>query len=135
MPRQVELSNIEIYEHCMLDIQTGHKEFYKKNKINKFTGLYFRDEHNFFAIYPSATGPIMYYEGREYTLKPSLHVHVKKMGDWREFRIEEYDICIPYRTSKYIGFDAWSEEEDVDLFYQIAQSYRDEAYYKKFSDI
>ena len=55
------------------------------------------------------------------------------MGDWREFHIEEYNINIKYRTSQYIGFDVWSEEEDVDLFYQIKQSYKHEEYYKKFT--
>ena len=55
------------------------------------------------------------------------------MGDWREFHIEEYDIRIRYRTSSYIGFDVWSEEEDVDLFYQIEQSYKNDEYYKKYT--
>ena len=40
-----------------------------------------------------------------------------------EFRIEEYDIYIKYRTSSYIGFDVWSNEGDVDLYYQIEQFY------------
>lgn len=38
-----------------------------------------------------------------------------------------------YRTSPYIGFDVWSDEEDVDLFYQIEQSYQNDDYYKRFT--
>lgn len=130
----IELSNIEIYEHCILDIRTGKKDFNKdKKKIPNFTGLYFKDEKNFFAIYPTENGPIMYYGDKEYPLNKKLHIKLKKMGDWREFSIEDYDIHIRYRTSKYIGFDVWSEEEDVDLFYQIEKYYKSDEYYKKFT--
>ena len=62
-----------------------------------------------------------------------MHISLKKMGKQREFCIEEYHICIKYRTSPYIGFDVWSDEEDVDLFYQIEQSYKNDEYYKKFT--
>lgn len=130
----IELYNIEIYEHCMLNIETGEKKFSKgKKQIPRFIGLYFRDEDTFFGLYPTRKGPIMYYEGKEYPLEKTLHISLKKMDKLREFCIEEYGICIKYHTSPYIGFDVWSEEEDVDLFYQIEQSYKDDAYYKKFT--
>ena len=130
----IELSNIEIYEHCILNLRTGEKEYnIGKKKIPHFTGVYFKDENTFFALYPSEDGPMMYYQEKEYQLKKDLHIFIKKMGDWREFSIQEYEINIKYRTSKYIGFDVWSEEEDVDLFYQIEQSYKKEEYYRKFT--
>jgi len=130
----IELSNIEIYEHCILDIRTGKKDFNKdKKKFPYFTGLYFKDNNTFFAIYPTKSGPIMYYAGKEYSLNKDLHIKLTKMGEWREFCIEDYDIHIKYRTSKYIGFDVWSEEEDVDLFYQIEKYYKSDEYYKKFT--
>lgn len=130
----IELTNIEIHEHCMLDIITGEKEYNKgKKKIPYFTGLYYKDESIFFAIYPTSNGPIMYYNQKEYPLRKELHISLKKMGEWREFSIQEYNIHLRYRTSKYIGFDVWSEEEDVDLFYQIQQSYQKDEYYKKFT--
>lgn len=135
MTSQRELKNVEIGEYCTLDVSTGRKDFYKKSKIQDFTGLYYRDKYNFFGIYPSYLGPIMYYQGKEYQLFPYLHITVKKMGDWRIFNIEEYNIHIRYRTSKYIGFDVWSQEEDVDLFYQIEQSYKKQEYYDKFTKI
>lgn len=75
----------------------------------------------------------MYYGGNEYPLNKKLHIKLRKMGEWREFCIEDYDIHIKYRTSKYIGFDVWSEEEDVDLFYQIEKYYKSDEYYKKFT--
>jgi len=95
--------------------------------------LYFKDENTFFALYPTENGPTMYYKGKEYPLKKDLHISLKKMGKQREFRIEEYNICIQYRTSPYIGFDVWSEEKDVDLFYQIEQSYKNDEYLKSFT--
>lgn len=130
----IELSNIEIYEHCMLNISTGEKEYSKdKKKIPYFTGLYFKDSDTFFALYPTQNGPMMYYQGKEYPLKNDLHIHLTKMETSREFCIEEYNICIQYHSSPYIGFDIWSDEEDVDLFYQIEKSYKKEEYYKKFT--
>lgn len=130
----IELSNIEIHEHCMLNKRTGEREYNKgKKQMPYFTGLYFKAENTFFALYPTENGPIMYYEGKEYPLKKDLHICLTKTEKSREFRIEEYNICIKYRTSPYIGFDVWSNEEDVDLFYQIEQSYKNDEYYKKFT--
>lgn len=130
----IELSNIEIYEHCILNIRTGEKQYNKgKKEMPYFTGLYFKDKDTFFALYPTESGPIMYYEGKEYPLRQDLHIGLTKTKELRMFCIEEYDICIKYRTSQYIGFDTWSEEKDVDLFYQIEQSYKDIEYYKKFT--
>nr|MCR5836967.1 hypothetical protein [Lachnospiraceae bacterium] len=62
----IELSNIEINEFCRLDKSTSEKEFYNKKKIHSFTGLYYKEEDLFFALYPTESGPMMYYEGKEY---------------------------------------------------------------------
>ena len=130
----VELSNIEIHEHCMLNRITGEREYNNgKKQMPYFTGKYFKEENIFFALYPTDNGPIMYYEGKEYPLKKDLHIYLTKTEKSREFRIEEYNICIQYRTSQYVGFEVWSDEKDVDLFYQIEQSYKDNEYYKKFT--
>ncbi len=130
----IELSNIEIHEHCMLNIRTGKKEYNKgKKQIPYFTGVFFKNDDVFFALYPTENGPIMYFEGKEYPLKKDLHIGLKKIEKSREFYIEEYNMYIKYATSPYIGFDAWSEETDVDLFYQIEQSYKNDEYYKKFT--
>ena len=130
----VELRNIEIYLCCKLDVSTGEKSYYSLSEKTKgFTGLYFEDDNNFFAIYPTKNGPIMYYEGKQYPLHKDLHIKVIKQGKLRDFFIEEYDIDIKYHTSKYLNFDVWSTEMDVDLFYQIEQSYKDDEYYKKFT--
>lgn len=131
---KVELSNIEIHEHCMLNTTTGEKEYNKgKKQLPYFTGLYFKDNNTFFALYPTENGPVMYYREKEYPLNKTLHISLTKTENFREFCIEEYNICIKYRISQYIGFDVWSNEEDVDLFYQIKQFYKDDEYYKKFT--
>jgi hypothetical protein len=129
----VELSNVEIYQHCLLNKITGEKKYHKKKRIHFFTGLYFEDDNVFFAIYPTPNGPTMYYEKKEYLLYKELHIALKKEGKIRIFSIEEYDIHIEYLASPYIGFDVWSEEEDVDLLYQIAKYYKDDKYYEKFT--
>lgn len=82
---------------------------------------------------PTSNGLIMYYEGKEYPLKKDLHIAFIKRENLREFQIEEYNICVQYCASPYIGFDAWSDEIDVDLFYQIQQSYKNDDYYRKFT--
>ncbi len=131
----IELSNVEIYEHCMLNVRTGEKEYNKgKKRMPYYMGEYFRDENTFFALYPVGNGLIMYYEGKEYPLRKDLHISLEKKGKLREFRIEEYKICINYHASPYIGFDVWSEEKDVDLFYRIEQSYKDDDFYKKYTE-
>ena len=78
----------------------------------------------------------MYYQGKQFSLTPMLHIYLEKeerWRGWREFTIDEYGIRIRYRASKYIGFDVWSTEKDVDLFYQIYTSYKEEDYYKGFT--
>lgn len=134
-PYVVELLNVEMWERCELNTKTGEKIIDKEHKvIPYFTGLFFRDENTFFGLYPTERGPIMYYEGKEYPVTKDLHIIVEKKGDRREFHIEEYDIHIQYRKSKFIGFDSWSTEIDVDLFYQIAQSYKTEEFYEKYTN-
>ena len=62
----VELSNIEIHEHCMLNRITGERKYNNgKKQMPYFTGLYFKEGNVFFALYPTDNGPIMYYEGKE----------------------------------------------------------------------
>ena len=128
----VELVNVEIYEFCALNIETGEREFIEK-KASCFSGLYFRSENIFFALYPTCKGPVIFYQGKEYALSKNLHISLIKEGKIRRFYIEEYNICIVYPTSKYLGFDVWSEEEDVDLFYKIEQSYKKDEFYRKFT--
>lgn len=134
MDKIIGISNIEIYEFCKLNLETGEKNFYDDySEFKEFDGFYFKDRENFFAIFASDKGPKLYFNGDEYQLRKDLHIILKKMDTGREFCIEEYNICIKYSTSPYIGFDVWSDEKDVDLFYQIKQSYKNDEYYKKFT--
>ena len=131
----VELINLETFNCCKLNVLTGEKVFCKRaeKETKGFTGLYFVDEMTFFAIYPTENGPVMYYEGKEYALSKELHITLRKDGEKREFRVDDYNIRIHYFESPYIGMDVWSDEEDVDLFYQIAKFYQDEEYYRKYT--
>lgn len=134
MDRTIRISNIERYEFCKLNLETGEKNFYNDySEFEEFDGFYFNDKENFFTIYASDKGPRIYFQGNEYLLRKDLHISLKKIGAKRKFCIEEYNICIQYRASPYIGFDVWSDEKDVDLFYQIEQSYKSDEYYKKFT--
>jgi len=129
----IELKNYEIYEFCALNRKTGEKNFYKKAKLYGFTGLYFKDNDNFLAIFPTSNGPISYYKGKEYPINKDLTIVVQKEGKNRKFEIKEYNITINYIEPKYIGFDEWSSEIDIDLFYMISQQYKEDEFYKQFT--
>lgn len=134
MDKIIGISNIEIYEFCKLNLETGEKNFFDDySEFEEFDGFYFKDRETFFAIFASDKGPKLYFKGNEYQLRKDLHISLKKRDAVREFSIEEYNIFIKYCASPYIGFDAWSNEDDVDLFYQIEQSYKNDEYYKKFT--
>ena len=130
-----ELTNLEIpIEYCMLDVVTGNQTFYRGNsKIPGFTGLYFRDDSTFFAIYPTEHGPTVFFGGKEYAINEALTITLSKDGQSRTFRIDDYGIVISYMTSPYIGFDIWSDEIDVDLFFMIAQRYKDQDFYDRYT--
>ncbi|MBR4084282.1 MAG: hypothetical protein IKK33_08390 [Lachnospiraceae bacterium] len=130
---RIELSNMEVYEFCILDTLTGKKSFSKDTVGNDFAGFYFYDSKEFFAIYSTKEGPMIYYKNKQYSINPDLHTYVKRMGEWREFDIREYGIHIRYKTSPYIGFDVWSEEEDVDLFCYLESKYKKEEFYQRFT--
>ena len=134
MNNMIVLSNIEIAEYCNLDLETGKMEFLKATQaLPKFMGTYFRDENTFFALYRTEAGPMIYYKGESLPLRKKLHITLKKKDPWRTFQIKEYNICIQYRKSRYIGLDVWSTEMDVDLFYQIKKSYKKDEYYESFT--
>ena len=133
----IVLRNIDIAEYCNLDLETGKMEFSKATKatqaLPKSMGKYFRDEKTFFALYRTETGPMIYYKGESFPLRKILHITLKKNDPWRTFQIKEYNICIQYRKSRYIGWDVWSTEMDVDLFYQIKKSYKKDEYYERYT--
>lgn len=130
----VELTDIETGGHCKLDTQTGRVVFVKEAKENMgFFGLFYRNENTFFALIRTIGGPVMFYKGKEYEVSPELHIQLVRDGKKRKFSIEEYGIEIEYPTSKYLDFDPWSTEPDVDLFAQIELGYKTEAFYKKYT--
>lgn len=116
-----------------MDILTGVKSFNRNALENNFAGFYFYDFKEFFAVYSTKEGPMIYYQNKQYPINPNLHIRVVRMGDWREFDIQEYGIHIRYKTSPYIGFDVWSEEEDVDLFCYLENKYKKEEFYQRFT--
>ncbi|MCL2399166.1 MAG: hypothetical protein FWC91_05390 [Defluviitaleaceae bacterium] len=129
----IELTNLEIAEYCSLDEVSGEKKFYKEKKVEGFTGLYFRDENNFFAIYPSKNEPLMFFQGKNYKLTANLSISLLKQGKKRTFQIADYNIEINYTESPYIGLDVWSDEMDVDLFFLIAQRYKDKDFHDRYT--
>ena len=128
-----ELANVEICEYCMLNLETCEITFSKNSVQEGFTGLYFRDENNFFAIYPSESGPVIFFEGKEYEINKELAISLLKQGKNRKFKIEDYNIEIAYTESPYIGFDVWSDEIDVDLFFMIEQRYKEQEFYDRYT--
>lgn len=133
MQNCIELTNLERGGYCILYKETGEKKYCSEKKLPFFTGLYFEDGNTFFSIYPTKQGPIIYYKRKEYQLNKNLHISLEEQDKTRVFFISEYDIKIKYAKSPYIGMDVWSNEEDVDLFYQITKYYKSDEYYKKFT--
>jgi hypothetical protein len=124
------LSNVEIFEYCILDRLTGKTEFFKDKQPEELNGLFFKDEKTFFAAYWHENVPTIFYENREYVLKKSLDIKLSKKENSRVFEILDYGIEIVYEKSPYIGFDVWSNEIDVDLFYKISESYQTDELYE-----
>lgn len=133
MDNLVELTNVEINEYCILNKETGEKKFSNTKNNHGFTGLFFRDELTFFAIYPTDSGPKIFYMGNEYKISKDLSISLYKQDKCRKFSISDYNILIEYTESPYIGIDVWSEEIDVDLFYMIEQRYKSDEFYKQYS--
>ena len=132
MSRVIELKNYGASGYCLFDRKTYSMSFSNSSQFSEFpafTGVYFKDENTFFALYPSTTGLMIYYGGKEYALTPDLHISLSKNKESRRFCVEEYGIEIDYTESPYIGFDNWSQEIDVDLFLLIEHSYRDQSFY------
>lgn len=130
----VNLSNLEIFEFCRLNLQSGYKEFFNQyENMGEFSGFYYRDIKTFFALISTVYGPKMYYDGNFYELLPNLHIHIDSCDGINIFYVDEYGIKIPYYESKYEGIDVWSNRLDIDLFFQIEQSYKRRDYYKKFT--
>lgn len=128
-----ELTNIEILEYCLLNTKTGEKIFYNEKRDNNFTGLYYKRNTIFFAIYPTELGPQIYYHGKEYLIHKDLSISLEKINKCRIFSIQDYNLTIRYEESPYVGFDIWSEEIDVDLFFLIKQQYKSDEFYKQYT--
>jgi hypothetical protein len=61
MDKIIGISNIEIYEFCKLNLETGEKKFFDDySGFEKFDGFYFKDRENFFVIFASEEGPKLY---------------------------------------------------------------------------
>ena len=130
-----ELTNLEMpIECCTLEAETGKLTFYKGNKKTQdFTGLYFKDDNSFFAIYPSVNGPLIFFNGKEFAINKNLSITLSKQDKIRIFKINDYGIEIHYLKSPYIGFDSWSDEIDVDLFCMIEQKYKEQSFYERYT--
>ena len=133
MDKFVELANVEINEYCLLNITKNSKEFYKEPKQKGFTGLFFKDSNTFLGLYPTLSGPRIYFRGKEYAITPEVDIELMKSEKNRTFIIPEYEIQIDYIESAFLNWDAWSEEADVDLFYMLRQSYKEADFYNKFT--
>lgn len=93
----------------------------------------FKDDQSFFAIYPTKTGPQIYFEGKQLSINKNLLISLIKNGERRKFVIDDFNIEINYTESPYIGFDIWSDEIDVDLFYMIEQLYKNDDFYERYT--
>ena len=135
MRGKIELVNIEWHEFCELDLETGIMSFRKEGnkKLDGFTGLYYHDANLFFAIFPTSDGPLIYYNNQLYAVNKNLNIEWIDLGNRGIFKIYDYGISIRYKYSKYLGFDSWSNKEDIDLFYRISNEYKKDAFYEMYT--
>ena len=111
--------SIQYINRLMSELVT--KKYISRIKVNKDNSLY-RITKTVFKIESKGINYLKTHNGR-----------ILGNDDNEKCLIDEYKIEIPYCESKYEGIDVWSNREDVDLFYQIEQSYKRPDYYKKFS--
>lgn len=131
---RIELTNVECVEYCLLDLETGHKEFYRNNAlIDEFSGLFYKTDELFLGLFPTIEGPMLYYNSRIYPIYRDLIIELKEDDNSGEFRIVDYGIDIKYDYSKFLGFDVWSNKEDIDLFYIIYNKYKTDSFYRQYT--
>ena len=132
--KKIELANIECTEYCLLDLKTGRTKFYKDQPTSEeFTGLYYKNEDLFFALFPTSEGPMIYYDKKCYPITRELNIQLTEGENCGEFIIPEYQIDIKYRYSRYLGFDDWSRKEDIDIFYILFSKYKNDSFYVQYT--
>lgn len=129
------LSRVEKYELC--ELNNNQYKIIDPNiryRMQKSTdGHYYRNDDVFFALYRTSEGPYIMFDGQSRRLLPNLTINVDKQDKKRHFSIKEYGIEIDYPTSMYIDWDAFSTEEDVDLFVLIANNYKNPEFYEVYT--
>lgn len=89
MDQIIWISNIEIYEFCKLNLETGEKKFYDDySGFEGFDGFYFKDKNIFFSIFASEMGPQLYYKGNKYQLRKDLHISLRIMDTEENFALK-----------------------------------------------
>lgn len=137
----IELKNYQKHESCMLRKNENTMKLYADYKFRHFTGNYFEDDNTFFALYASHEGPMIYYDGTEYSIKPNLDIKViydnsnedeDKPNRRKICVIHDYDIYIEYDEPLF-GYNSWSEKIDVDLFFKLEQEYKTRKFYANYT--
>ena len=68
--------------------------------------------------------------GDTYPITDKLTIECEDLGKSGVFKIYEYGINIKYKFSKYLDFDAWSQKEDVDIFFCLFSRYKKDHFMK-----
>ncbi len=129
----IELVRYERFGCCALNRLTGEIDYYINKIYKTFTGAYFKDRNTFFALYPTESGPKIFYNNKEYQIHKGLSINIKRKNKNRKFILKDYNIEIDYLESEFLGVDEWSEEIDVDLFYRLEQIYLDDSFYERYT--
>ncbi len=130
----VELMNIEKYEFCILDLKLNKVTIVSQKSSTKFTGLYYKNDECFFAIFPTSGGPYIYYNKKIYPITKELIIEYIDLENKGIFKIKDYNMEIKYNYSKYLDFDSWSQKEDIDIFYKIFSNYKMDSFYQLYSN-
>lgn len=106
---------------------------YNGTNYPKVNGHFFFNDIDFVALYSRNNKVKLFYQ-KEFDIHKGLTIKlVKNDYNHSTFIIEDYNVEIHYEKSKFIGLDCWSQEDDVDLFYIITESYKKDIFYEEFN--
>lgn len=139
--RVIYLQNFESYKIiCKYYEKTGkYKEIFKKNTYrDKISGVYVNVGEEIVGLYSSYDGPVFFRNEEKFILK-DINYRIKvidKTEKIKEFSLiigEQKKISIEYYKQKYINYDPWSEEDDVDFFLWLEKKQKEKDFYDKYT--
>lgn len=141
--RSIFIRNFDVYAYILkYDVQTGQSQELSREAMPSDVPLarafYVRNDANVIGVYASLEGPICFYNTQRFRLADAdCQVELNVGETENEFRLwwhRDAMVTVRYSPTPYRSYDAWSATDaDVDFFLWLAQSTRDDHFYKYFA--